>query len=207
MLKLYTAKATIGLACEIALEEAGAAYEVTRLSFAENEQRGAAYLAVNPKARVPSLETSQGVITEVPAILGYIARTHPAADLAPGADDPFALAQVESFLSYLCSWVHPAAAHRVRGNRWADDEAAIAELRRKSPEVFGAALSLIDSTFFKGPWVMGERFSVCDPYLYVVTTWITRDGLDWADYTRLADHAARMDARPAVQAVLARVNG
>lgn len=207
MLKLYTAKATIGLACEIALEEAGAAYEVTRLSFAENEQRGAAYLAVNPKARVPSLETSQGVITEVPAILGYIARTHPAAGLAPGADDPFALAQVESFLSYLCSWVHPAAAHRVRGNRWADDEAAIAELRRKSPEVFGAALSLIDSTFFKGPWVMGERFSVCDPYLYVVTTWITRDGLDWADYPRLADHAARMDARPAVQAVLARVNG
>lgn len=207
MLKLYTAKATIGLACEIALEEAGAAYEVTRLSFAENEQRGAAYLAVNPKARVPSLETDRGVITEVPAILGYIARTHPAAGLAPGADDPFALAQVESFLSYLCSWVHPAAAHRVRGNRWADDEAAIAEMRRKAPEVFGAALSLIDTTFFKAPWAMGERFSVCDPYLYVVSTWITRDGLDWAEYPRLAEHTARMEARPAVQTVLARVNG
>lgn len=207
MLKLYTAKATIGLACEIALEEAGAAYEVTRLSFADNEQRGDAYLAINPKSRVPALETGQGVITEVPAILGYIARTHPATGLAPGADDPFGLAQAESFMSYLCSWVHPAAAHRVRGNRWADDEAAIAEMRRKAPEVFGAALRLIDATFFKGPWVMGERFSVCDPYLYVVSSWIPRDGLDWADYPRLTDHTARMNARPAVQAVLARVNG
>ena len=110
-------------------------------------------------------------------------------------------------MSYLCSWVHPAAAHRVRGNRWADDEAAIAEMRRKAPEVFGAALRLIDTTFFKGPWVLGERFSVCDPYLYVVSSWIPRDGLDWADYPRLTDHTARMNARPAVQAVLARVNG
>ena len=56
MLKLYTGRGTIGLACEIALEEAGAPYEAHRLSFADNEQRGDAYLAVNPKSRVPSLE-------------------------------------------------------------------------------------------------------------------------------------------------------
>lgn len=207
MLKLYTARATIGLACEIALEEAGADHEAVRLNFAENEQRGDAYLAINPKSRVPALETDRGIITEVPAILGYIARTHPAAGLVPGADDAFALAQAESFLSYLCSWVHPAAAHRVRGNRWADDEAAIAEMRRKAPEVFGAALRLIDTTLFKGPWVLGEAYSVCDPYLYVVAGWISRDGLDWADYPRLADHTARMNERAAVKTVLARVSG
>lgn len=206
MLKLYTARATIGLACEIALEEAGAPYEAVRLSFADNEQRGDAYLAVNPKSRVPALETERGVITEVPAILGYIARAFPAARLAP-ADDIFALAQVESFLSYLCSWVHPAAAHRVRGNRWADDPAAIAELRRKSPEVFGAAMTLIDTKLFQGPWVMGDAFTVCDPYLYVVTTWLTRDGLNPADFPRLADHFARMGERAAVRTVLARVEG
>ena len=110
-------------------------------------------------------------------------------------------------MSYLCAWVHPAAAHRHRGNRWADDPAAIAELRRKSPEVFGEALRLIDTKLFRGPWAMGERFTVADPYLYVITSWIARDGLDMADFPRLADHFARMGERPAVRAVLARIEG
>jgi len=206
MLKLHTGKGTIGLACEIALEEAGAVYETHRLNFLENEQRSEPFLALNPKSRVPALETDLGVITETPAILGYIARTFPAAGLAP-LDDAFAMAELESVMSYLCSWVHPAAAHRHRGNRWADDSAAIAELRRKAPEVFGAAMRLVDGQFFRGPWVMGETYTVADPYLYVVTSWIPRDGLDMADFPRLADHFARMEARPAVRTVLDRVRG
>lgn len=206
MLKLYTHLATIGLACEIALEEAGAPYEAHRLRFAENEQRAAPYLAINPKSRVPALETDQGVITEVPAILSYIARAFPAARLLPDGD-AFALAEAESLMSYLCAWVHPAAAHRVRGYRWADDPAAIEEMRRKAPEVFGEAMHLIDERLFRGPWALGEAYSVCDPYLYVLTGWLPRDTLDMADFPRLADHWARMNARAAVQTVLARVAG
>jgi glutathione S-transferase len=206
MLTLYTGKGTIGLACEIALEEAGAAYEAHRLNFADNEQRGDAYLAINPKSRVPSLATDRGVITETPAILGYIARTYPAAGLAP-LDDAFAMAGLESLMSYLCAWVHPAAAHRHRGARWADDPAAIAELRRKAPEVFGAAMRLIDTELFRGPWALGDRYTVADPYLYVVTSWIPRDTLDMSDFPRLADHFARMGERAAVKTVLGRVNG
>ena len=204
MLKLYTALGTIGLACEIALEDAGADYQVQRLKFADNEQRAEAYLAVNPKSRAPALATDQGVITEAPAILGYIARACPAAKLAP-AGDTFAMAGLESLMSYLCSWVHPAAAHRVRGYRWADDPAAIAELRRKAPEVFGEAMHLIDEKLFPGPWALGEAYSVADPYLYVLTGWLPRDGLDMAAFPRLADHHARMGERVAVKAVLARV--
>lgn len=206
MIKLHTAKGTIGLACEIALEEAGATYEVHRLNFAENEQRAEPYLALNPKSRVPALETDGGIITETPAILGYVARIYPEANLAP-LGDPFAMAELESLMSYLASWVHPAAAHRHRGNRWADDPAAIAELRRKAPEVFGAAMHLVDQQFLRGPWAMGETYTVADPYLYVVTSWIPRDGLDMADFPRLADHFARMEARPAVRTVLDRVRG
>ena len=206
MLRLYTAPGTIGLACEIALEEARAPYEAVRLNFRENEQRGEAYLAVNPKARVPALATDRGIITEALAILGYVARTFPEAGLAPTAD-AFGMAEVEAFMSYLCSWAHPAAAHRHRGYRWADDPAAIAEMRRKAPEVFGEAMRLIDADLFKGPWAMGEAYTVCDPYLYVVAGWLPRDGLDLAAFPRLADHFVRMGARPAVQSVLARVAG
>jgi glutathione S-transferase len=204
MLTLHTHLGTIGLACEIALEEAGAPYQAHRLNFGENEQRQPAYLAINPKSRVPALATEQGVITETPAIMGYIARAFPAQRLMP-QDDAFAIAEAESLMSYLCSWVHPAAAHRVRGNRWADDPAAIADMRRKAPEVFGEAMHLIDERLFKGPWALGEAYSVCDPYLYVMTSWLPRDGLDMADFPRLADHYARMNERPAVKTVLARV--
>jgi glutathione S-transferase len=204
MLTLYTAWGPIGLACEIALEEAGAAYEAKRLSFADNAQRAPDFLAVNPKSRVPALVTDRGVITEAPAILAYVARAFPKAHLAPEGD-AFALAQLESFAAYLCSWVHPAAAHRHRGYRWADDPAAIADMRRKAPLNFAEALDLIDRELFLGPWVLGDAYSYGDPYLYTVATWISRDGLDMADYPNIADHYARMEARPAVIAVRERV--
>ena len=138
--------------------------------------------------------------------MGYVARTFPGARLAP-LDDAFGMAELESLMSYFAAWVHPAAAHRHRGNRWADDPAAIAELRRKAPEVFGAAMRLIDERFLRGPWALGEAYSVADPYLYVLTSWIPRDGLDMGDFPRLADHLMRMEKRSAVAAVLGRVNG
>jgi len=204
MLKLFTGRGTIGLACEIALEEAAAPFEVVRLNFAENEQRKPEYLAVNPKSRVPALVCDQGVITETPAILGYVAEAFPQAGLAP-LGDRFAMARLLAFNSYLAGWVHPAAAHRVRGNRWADDPAAIAELARKSPLVFAEAMGLIEAEFLAGPWVMGDHYTTADPYLYVVTSWLPRDGIDMAQFPKVADHFARMDERAAVKAVLARV--
>lgn len=204
MLKLYTGPGTIGLACEIALEDAGATYDVQRLKFAEDEQRKPPYLTINPKSRVPSLETDRGVLTETPAILDYIARAYPQAGLAPLGDD-FAMAQLLAFTSYLAGWVHPAAAHRVRGNRWADDPAAIAELRRKSPLVFADALTLIEARYLKSPWILGEAYSVADPYFYTVSTWLARDGIDMAQFPKITAHFAAMNDRPAVQRVLARV--
>ncbi|WP_163364217.1 glutathione S-transferase family protein, partial [Klebsiella aerogenes] len=74
------------------------------------------YLAVNAKARVPSLVTPRGVLTESPAILAYIAQSYPAAKLAP-LDDPFAFAEAQAFNSYICSTLHINHAHRMRGTR------------------------------------------------------------------------------------------
>ncbi len=204
MLKLFTAPGTIGLACEIALQEAGADYEVVRLNFADNAQRQPDYLAVNPKSRVPALVCDQGVITETPAILGYVAQTHPKAGLAP-MGDAFATAQMQALNSYLCSWVHPAAAHRFRGYRWADDPVALKDMARKAPEVFAAAMGVIEGSYLAGPWVLGEAFSISDIYLYVVSSWLPRDGIDMAQFPKIAGHYARVGARAAVKTVLARI--
>jgi glutathione S-transferase len=136
MLKLYYAPNTCALASHIALEEAGAAYETVRLNFKAEDQKQPEYLKINPKARVPSLVTDRGIVTETPAILIYIAQMFPAAKLAP-LDDPFALARVQSFNSYLCSTVHVAHAHRMRGYRWVDDAAAIEAMKKKVPQSVG----------------------------------------------------------------------
>src|SRR6266705_6053675 len=133
MLKLYYAPGTCALASHIALEEAGAPYTTERLDFKANQQNSPEYLKVNPKGRVPTLVTDRGTLTETPAMLAYIAQSFPQAKLAPL--DAFAFAQAQSFNSYLCSTVHVAHAHKMRGYRWADDPAALAHLTSKVPEV------------------------------------------------------------------------
>jgi glutathione S-transferase len=202
MLTFYFAPNTCALASHIALEEAGAAYQVRRIDFASAKQTKPDYLAINPKGRVPALVTERGVLTETPAILAYIGQAWPAAGLAP-LDDPFAFAEMQAFVSYLCSTVHVAHAHRMRGYRWTDDLAAIEAMRRKVPETVGACFALIERAMFRGPWAMGERYTVADPYLFTLATWLEGDGVDPTGFPRVLDHRSRMAERPAVKRALA----
>jgi glutathione S-transferase len=198
MLTLYYAPHTCALASHIALAEAGAAYKLHRLNFGNGEQRAPDYLAVNPKGRVPALATPRGVLTETPAILAFIAQSFPAARLAP-LDDHFAFAQMQAFDTYLCSTVHVAHAHRTRGSRWADDPAAVEEMKRKVPETMGACFDLIERQMFRGPWVMGETYTVADPYLFTISQWLEGDSVNIASFPAVFDHSRRMLARAAVQ--------
>jgi glutathione S-transferase len=201
-LKLFYFPNTCALASHIALADAGADYELVRVDFAKTAQRSPEYLAINPKARVPSLVTDRGVLTETPAILAYIAQCFPSARLAP-LDDPFAFAEVQAFNSYLCSTVHVAHAHGPRGSRWADDPAALAEMKRKVPETVGAAFALIENGMLRGPWVMGDSYTICDPYLFTLAQWLELDGVDVSKLPRVMEHRARMAARASVIKALA----
>jgi glutathione S-transferase len=201
MLKLYYAPNTCALASHISLEEAGAAYDAVRINFADGEQRKPEYLAVNPKGRVPALATARGILTETPAILAFIAQSFPAARLAP-LDDAFAFAQVQAFNSYLCSTVHVAHAHRLRGSRWADDETAIEAMKKKVPQSVGACFDMIEREMMAGPWVMGSDYTVSDPYLFTIARWLEGDGVDIRRFPKVHDHYRRMEARPAVQRAL-----
>ncbi len=200
MLKLYFSPGACSTASHIALAESGADYQVERVSFADNQQRSPEFLAINPKGRVPALITDRGVLTETPAILGYIAQSFPKAQLAP--TDPFELAQAQAFNSYICSTVHVAHAHKSRGARWVDDAAAIDAMKRKIPESVGAAFALIEQDMLKGPWVLGDRFSICDAYLFTVSSWLEGDGVDLSKLPRVLDHRRRMRERDTVKSVL-----
>ena len=202
MLRLYYAPHTCALASHLALELAGAAYDTVRVDFSKNAQRAPEYLAINPKGRVPALVTERGVLTETPALLLFVCQLHPEAGLAP-LDDPFALAEVQAFNSYLCSTVHVAHAHRMRGQRWVDDPAAIAAMQRKVPQSVGDGFALIEREGLRGPWVMGERFGICDLYLFTLAQWLEADGVDLAKLPRVLAHRARMAEDPVVRRVIA----
>ena len=203
MLKFFYGKGACSRASHITLEEAGAKFEAIRMNLKDGEQRKPEYLALNPKGRVPTLVTDRGVLTETPAVLVYIAQTHPQPNLLP-RDDPFAFGQIQSFNRYLCSTVHVAHAHKQRGARWTDDPAALAALTANVPKTVGACFELIESEMFKGPWVMGESFTICDPYLFTIAQWLESDSIDPTRFPKVYDHRNRMSERPAVQRAIAR---
>ena len=202
MMKLYYHPATISFAVQVALEDAGATSEAEFVDFRTNAQRTPEFLAINPKSRVPALVTDRGVLTETPAIMEYIARTYPAANLAP-LDDPFAMAEINAFNIYLCGTVHVAMAHRYRGYRWADDPEAIKAMAAKSPEVVADCFRVIEEEYFKGPFVMGQAYTICDPYLYVLSGWLDRDGIDRTQFPKVDEHFKMMRERASVKKVTA----
>lgn len=202
MLKLFYAPNACSLAPHIALNEAGADYEAVLVDTKSGEQRSPAYLAINPKARVPSLATDRGILTEVPVLLGYIARTFPKAELAPV--DGFDFFEMQSFNTYLASTIHITYAHLFRPERYADSDAAKADMRAKVAGSLGTQLQLVEDRFADGrEWVHGARYTVSDPYLYVFTRWLDREGAGGiARFPKLSEHRARMQTRPAVQKTL-----
>ena len=204
MLTLYYAAHTCSLATHIVLEEVGAEYSTVRIDFAKTQQQSPEYLKINPKGRVPALVTDRGILTETPAMLAYVAQSYAKAGLAP-IEDPFAFARVQEFNSYLCSTLHIAHAHRMRGHRWvdADDKASIAAMQKKVPQSVTACFELIETEMLKGPWVMGERYTICDPYLFTLAQWLEADGVDPARIPRVIDHRTRVGERAATRKALA----
>ncbi len=198
MLTLYYAAHTCSLATHIALEEVGADYSTVRVDFAKTQQQSPEYLKINPKGRVPALVTDRGILTETPAMLAFVAQSFPKVGLAP-IDDPFAFARVQEFNAYLCSTLHVAHAHRMRGHRWvdADDKAAIAAMQKKVPQSVTACFELIEKEMLKGPWVMGQHYTICDPYLFTLAQWLEADGVDPARIPRVIDHRRRAGERAA----------
>lgn len=196
-MKLFYSPKTCALIPLMALEEVGAEFELVSLDFSRDEQKSAEFLQINPLARVPVLVTDRGPLSEVPAILGFIAEAYPEANLAPA--DRFEAAKLHSFNCFLSSTVHIAIAHFVRPYVWADDSFAKAELQAKAPANCRALFEIIESRLFAGPWVLGDQFSTADFNLFHFTRLLNRVEVDIRDFPRIHGHFDNMSQRPAVR--------
>ena len=194
MLRLHYAPRTISVAIAIVLEELDIPHEAIRVDFATAEQTKEDYRQINPKGRVPALETPDGILTETPAIIEYIAP-----QLVP--DDAFAAAKMRELISYLNATMHPHHAHGVRGERWADEESSLADMKRKVPERMADCCVHLEEYLPSLPFKTGTLEVLSDAYLYVVLMWLPGDGVDISHFPRLAAFQHEMNTKASVQAV------
>jgi glutathione S-transferase len=177
MLTLYFAPGSSSMAVHIALHEIGVPFEGKPMSFKANDLRAPGYLALNPEGKVPTLVVGGHPLTEVAAILYYLAKRFPDAGLLP-SDDIAAEARALSWMSFAASTLHPARRHGL-------DHAK---------EVWGIADRRLGSS-----WAIG-RYSIADIHLFRLY-WRFANSLKLAPeaFPNLTAHYARMTARPAVQ--------
>jgi glutathione S-transferase len=211
----YYSPGTCSLAPHIVLEEIGEPYEMTLISASgprEGEMTSTStWKAINPKGRVPALLGVAGriggadnLLTEVPAILMYLARTNPAAGLLPS--DPAAEARCIEWMNWLSSSVHSMAfAQMWRSHRFTTDEEGFAAIKDRGRENVADCFAYIEKLLADGrEWAIPEGYTVVDAYLLVFYYWGRRRirldmGAHFPAWTRLSEVVAR---RPAVQRAL-----
>ncbi|MEX0282366.1 MAG: glutathione S-transferase family protein [Arenibacterium sp.] len=195
-MKLHYAPGTISIAAAIVLHELELDYDPVRVDFASGEQTKAPYHKVNPKGRVPALETASGILTETGAILDYLNALKPEAGLVPA--DPFQAGQMRELMYYLAATVHVNHAHKMRGHRWANDQSSFDDMAAKVPETMTDGAAHIEAHYPLDPFALGNTVTLADAYLYVVANWLPGDGVEMSAFPRLSAFMAKMGARPSV---------
>ena len=200
---LYFAAGSSSLPAMVGLEEAGARYEAVRLDLAKGQQRTPEYLSVYPRGRAPLLVVDGERIGENVAILTVIARLFPMARLLP-FQEPIQIGRAYELLAWFASGIHVAFAQVGRPERYTRDEAAWPALKAGGRENMLAAYAEIEALLADGrPWLLGDTFSLTDPYALAFHRWATRLDIDMADYPAYSAHAERLRQRPSVQRAVA----
>lgn len=200
-MQLFYTPNTISMSVAIALQEAGLDHHLTLVDFAKGEQTSADYLATNPKGRVPTLIDNNQALTETGALLDYIAALAPSKNLVP--NDPLQAFKIRSVMCYLASTMHINHAHKMRGSRWADRQSSFDDMTAKVPQTMAASAQYIEDECLKGPFILGDTFTIADIYLFNVCTWLAGDGVTVAHYPKIVAHMAKMEARASVKKIRA----
>ena len=197
-MKLYTTPGACSLADHIALQWTGAPFEAQVVS--REQRRQPDFLALNPAGAVPVLQNGDWVLTQNAAILNYIADKFPEAKLG-GDGSPESRAEVNRWLAFVNSDLHPAFKPIFGSTSYLGDQAFIEKSQDNARKQLRGMFERADAQLAGKDWLTGAR-SIVDPYLFVVTQWAKKTGVDLSGLDNLARFDARMAADPGVQAAL-----
>lgn len=197
-MKLYYSTGACSLADHITLEWIGKPYEAERVS--RDERKTPAFLKLNPAGAVPVLEDGGWVLTQNAAILNFLADSFPEAGLG-GDGTPKSRAEVNRWLAFVNSDVHPAFKPLFGTTAYLEDEATIDKTKVVARKSLRGLFERADAQLAGKDWLTGSR-SIADPYLYVVTRWAKAQDVDLSGLGNLARFVANIEADASVQKVL-----
>jgi len=200
MMTLYFSPGACSLASHIGLEETGAPYEAKPILLAKGQQRTEAYLKINPRGKVPALSVDGQVLVENTAILTYLARRFPEKKLMPA--DPLEEARGIATMCWFSSIVHPSYQRCNRPERFADGEAAHPAVKENGRKSFWANCQEIDSMLQGKNWIMGNQYTLVDPYTLVFYGWGLRGGFPMSELKAYTAWRERMMNRPTVRKIV-----
>jgi glutathione S-transferase len=195
-MKLYFSPGACSLASHIALRETGLPFELVRVDTGVHKLKdGTDYYGINPKGYVPAIQLDGGeVLTEGAALLQYIGDLAPAKGLIPkaGTLERF---RANEWLTFVSSEIHKG--YSPLFNKDLSDDAK-AVLRAKLEKRFDT----LETHFAKNKYLMGDKFTVADAYLYTVISWSPHTGIDLGKWKNLSDYRQRVADRPSVREAL-----
>ncbi len=196
MIKFYWNTAPNPAKVALYLEESGLPYEVVPVDTRKGEQHAATYKAINPNAKVPSIDDEGVVVFDSNAILLYLA--HKTGKFLP-ADTPKARAQMFSWLMFVASGIGPYSGQFVHFKNIAPEPKEYA-VNRYDFEAW-RHWNIVNDHLGQQAWMAGDSYSLVDmalwgwariaPFVLGADTW---DKLPHVK--RLVDE---INARPAAQ--------
>jgi glutathione S-transferase len=202
-IQLYMAPGTCARVSCIALEEAGVDFETVVIRFMKGEHKSPEFRKFNPKGKVPTLVLDGESLTENVAILTYLNQLYPDAKLIPQAKDELARMRQLADLCFCSTTLHPIVT-RIRMAPFIAGMECAGKVWRAACKAMVENFEIIEDRLADRSWWYGDEWSAMDAYLYWVFWRVEGAEFDTSGYPRFADHASRMEARPAVQRTLAR---
>lgn len=187
-MKLYYAPGACSLSPHIVAREAGIPLDLEQVDLgAKTTASGEDFKAINPKGYVPAIRLDDGtLLTEGPAIVQYLLDQKPGNGLSA---ERYKLAEWLAFLN--------SEVHKVWGGLWNPKAERAPILEKLEPR-----LALLEEELKKKPYLMGERFSAADAYLFTLLNWAQWTKVDLSRFPALTQYARKVKARPKVQEAL-----
>lgn len=191
-MKLYYFPGACSLASDIALREAGIAFELVKLDMqTRRTDSGEDFAQVNPRGYVPALRLDDGtVLTENAAVLQYIADRNPAAALAP-PNGTLQRYQLQGWLNFAGTEIHKSFSPLFNPN-------ASEDVKQFCRANLGRRLDYLQGELSARPYLNGDSFSVVDGYLFTMLNWGDHTGVDIGKWPALIQYRQRIAARPKV---------
>ncbi|MDH3418012.1 MAG: glutathione transferase GstA [Gammaproteobacteria bacterium] len=197
-MKLYTSPGSCSSASHIALLEAGADFELVKLNLKTDRilPDGRHLNDINPKGYVPVLELDDGeLLTENVAILQYIADRYPDSELAP-PNGTIERTRLHEWLGFINSEIHKGFSNFFNPN-------LPEEMRRFVTQRLNGRFAYVDSQLKDRDYLLGDKFTVADAYLFIVCSWSPMFDFDLSPYKNVINWQSRISERDTVKEVKA----